>query len=124
MAIKVLSDGGSGAVSDVISGINYAYSQFDASSKPSVATISLGGLPSTTLDSAVSAVSLLTHPHTPCIVFLTVTGNFVLLRYAHCLLLIVKATGNWQLLNLHVRRRRLQKAHGRFYSMLVQGGIR
>ncbi|KAG9082592.1 subtilisin-like serine protease, partial [Ceratobasidium sp. 392] len=52
-AVKVLSDSGSGSNSDVIAGINWAYNQFKASGRPSVATMSLGGGADTASDSAV-----------------------------------------------------------------------
>ncbi|KAG8741725.1 subtilisin-like serine protease [Ceratobasidium sp. 414] len=54
IAVKVLSDAGSGTNSDVIAGINYAYNQARASGRPSVATMSLGGGANTAVDSAVS----------------------------------------------------------------------
>ncbi|KAG8729835.1 subtilisin-like serine protease [Ceratobasidium sp. 423] len=54
IAVKVLSDSGSGTNSDVIAGINYAYNQFRASGRPLVATMSLGGGADTTVDLAVS----------------------------------------------------------------------
>ena len=61
MAVKVLSDAGSGTYSNIVSGVDWAYGQFQASRKPSIATMSLGGAPSNALDSAVSAVGLFTH---------------------------------------------------------------
>ncbi|KAG9120766.1 subtilisin-like serine protease, partial [Ceratobasidium sp. 392] len=54
IAVKVLSDSGSGSNSDVISGINYAYNQARTSGRPSVATMSLGGGANSAVDSAVS----------------------------------------------------------------------
>lgn len=54
IAVKVLSDSGSGSNADVISGINYAYNAFKSSGRPSVATMSLGGGANTAVDSAVS----------------------------------------------------------------------
>ncbi|QRV89193.1 cuticle-degrading protease [Ceratobasidium sp. AG-Ba] len=54
IAVKVLSDSGSGSNSDVISGVNYAYNQFKATGRPSIATMSLGGSAYTALDNAVS----------------------------------------------------------------------
>ncbi|KAF8738749.1 peptidase, partial [Rhizoctonia solani] len=54
VAVKVCSDSGSCATSDIVSGVNYAYAQFKANGKPSVATMSLGGSASTSIDSAVS----------------------------------------------------------------------
>ncbi|KAF8597651.1 serine protease [Ceratobasidium sp. AG-I] len=55
IAVKVLSDSGSGAVSDVISGINWAYNAFKASGRPSIALMALGGSANTALDSAVNS---------------------------------------------------------------------
>ncbi|KAG9094416.1 subtilisin-like serine protease [Ceratobasidium sp. 370] len=55
VAVKVCSDSGSCATSDIVSGVNYALAQFKANGKPSVATMSLGGSASTTIDNAVSA---------------------------------------------------------------------
>ncbi|KAG8695067.1 subtilisin-like serine protease [Ceratobasidium sp. 394] len=54
IAVKVLSDSGSGSNSDVISGVNYAYNQYRATGRPSIATMSLGGGANSALDSAVS----------------------------------------------------------------------
>ncbi|KAG8770339.1 subtilisin-like serine protease [Ceratobasidium sp. 428] len=54
IAVKVLSDSGSGTNSDVIAGINYAATQSRSSGRPSVANLSLGGGASTAVDSAVS----------------------------------------------------------------------
>ncbi|KAG8714143.1 subtilisin-like serine protease [Ceratobasidium sp. 395] len=54
IAVKVLSDSGSGSNSDVISGINWAYNAYRSSGRPSVATMSLGGGANTAVDSAVS----------------------------------------------------------------------
>ncbi|KEP51107.1 serine protease [Rhizoctonia solani 123E] len=54
VAVKVCSDSGSCATSDIVSGVNYAYTQFKSNGKPSVATMSLGGSASTAIDSAVS----------------------------------------------------------------------
>ncbi|CAE6435194.1 unnamed protein product [Rhizoctonia solani] len=54
VAVKVCSDAGSCATSDIVSGVNYAYNQFKSNAKPSVATMSLGGSASTAIDSAVS----------------------------------------------------------------------
>jgi len=54
IAVKVLSDSGSGTNSDVIAGINYAATQSRSSGRPSVANLSLGGGANTAVDSAVS----------------------------------------------------------------------
>lgn len=51
----MLSDGGSGAYSDVIMGVQYAQKQSQDSGKPSIATMSLGGPNSQALDDAVKA---------------------------------------------------------------------
>ncbi|KAG9086852.1 subtilisin-like serine protease [Ceratobasidium sp. 370] len=53
IAVKVLSDQGSGTYSDVISGVSYAYQSFKASGRPSIATMSLGGPGNSALDSAI-----------------------------------------------------------------------
>ncbi|KAB5592548.1 Serine protease [Ceratobasidium theobromae] len=55
VAVKVCSDSGSCATSDIVSGVNYALAQFKANGKPSVATMSLGGSASTSIDNAVSS---------------------------------------------------------------------
>ena len=57
IAVKVLSDAGAGAYSDVISGVNYASSAATVSGKPSIALMSLGGSVSAALDAAVNTVS-------------------------------------------------------------------
>jgi len=54
-SIKVLSDEGSGAFSDIISGINRAVNHAVASRKPSVVNLSLGGSASPSIDSAVTS---------------------------------------------------------------------
>ncbi|KAG8791154.1 subtilisin-like serine protease [Ceratobasidium sp. 428] len=54
VAVKVLSDSGSGSNSDVISGINYAYNAFKASGRPSIMNLSVGGAANSAVDSAVS----------------------------------------------------------------------
>ncbi|KAG9120600.1 subtilisin-like serine protease [Ceratobasidium sp. 392] len=53
IAVKVLSDAGSGSNSDVIMGAQYALEQFQATSKPSIATLSLGGTKTESLNSAI-----------------------------------------------------------------------
>jgi cerevisin len=65
VAVKVLSDSGSGSYSDIISRVDWAYSQFQASPTPSVVIVSFGGAPSTSVDSAVSTVSLFMHLTVP-----------------------------------------------------------
>ncbi|QRV89190.1 cuticle-degrading protease [Ceratobasidium sp. AG-Ba] len=53
VAIKVLSDAGSGAYSDIIAGVNWVVS--NKGSSPAVATMSLGGSANSALDSAISS---------------------------------------------------------------------
>jgi len=53
IAVKVLSDQGSGPWSDIISGVNYAYNQFKSTRRPSIATMSLSGIRSAAIDTAV-----------------------------------------------------------------------
>ncbi|GAB1525623.1 hypothetical protein RhiTH_008786 [Rhizoctonia solani] len=54
IAVKVLSDSGSGTNSDVIAGINWAATQARSSGWPSIANLSLGDGASTAVDSAVT----------------------------------------------------------------------
>ncbi|KAF8693910.1 peptidase, partial [Rhizoctonia solani] len=54
IAVKVLSDSGSGTNSDVIAGINWAATQARSSGRPSIANLSLGDGASTAVDSAVT----------------------------------------------------------------------
>ncbi|QRV89205.1 proteinase R [Ceratobasidium sp. AG-Ba] len=54
IAVKVLSDAGSGSYSDVIAGINWVTTQARSSGHPSVANMSLGGGASSAVDQAVS----------------------------------------------------------------------
>ncbi|KAG9120239.1 subtilisin-like serine protease [Ceratobasidium sp. 392] len=62
IAVKVLSDSGSGTASDIISGINWVVTQYKATGRPSVAVLALGGGASTALDNSVaSAVSAGVH---------------------------------------------------------------
>ncbi|KAG9083430.1 subtilisin-like serine protease [Ceratobasidium sp. UAMH 11750] len=58
-SVKVLSDKGAGAYSDIIAGVNWVVQQFQADkSKPSIATMSLGGPANNAMDDAVrSAIS-------------------------------------------------------------------
>lgn len=53
VAIKVLSDQGSGPYSDIISGVEYALKTYQSSGRPGVATMSLGGPNSAALDASV-----------------------------------------------------------------------
>ncbi|KAJ3538910.1 hypothetical protein NMY22_g4972 [Coprinellus aureogranulatus] len=55
-SIKVLQDNGSGSTADIISGLNRALTQSNASGRPSVVSLSLGGAPNSALDAAVRAV--------------------------------------------------------------------
>ncbi|KAI8995667.1 serine protease [Trametes punicea] len=55
IAAKVLSDQSSGAVSDIVSGLNWVSQQAASSGRPSIASMSLGGSASTALDSAVAS---------------------------------------------------------------------
>ena len=52
--VLVLSDTGSGTLSDIVSGINYAYNSYQSSGKPGVATMSVGGSYSSAVNTAVS----------------------------------------------------------------------
>ncbi|KAF8597650.1 subtilisin-like protein [Ceratobasidium sp. AG-I] len=53
VAIKVSSDTGAIVLSDIISGVNYAYSRYQSSGKPGVAIMSIDSSYSTALNSAV-----------------------------------------------------------------------
>ncbi|TEB37713.1 serine protease [Coprinellus micaceus] len=55
-AVKVLSDDGTGTTSDVIAGMNHVIGQKKASGRPTVASMSLGGLPDSAMDSAAEAM--------------------------------------------------------------------
>ncbi|CDO71600.1 hypothetical protein BN946_scf184911.g70 [Trametes cinnabarina] len=57
IAVKVLSDQGSGSVSDIVSGLNWVSQQAAASGRPSIASLSLGGSASTALDNAVTSLT-------------------------------------------------------------------
>ncbi|KAI0361573.1 serine protease [Trametes cingulata] len=57
IAVKVLSDEGSGSVSDIVSGLNWVSQQAAASGRPSIASLSLGGGASTALDNAVTSLT-------------------------------------------------------------------
>ncbi|KAG5640867.1 hypothetical protein DXG03_006771 [Asterophora parasitica] len=56
IAVKVLSDSGSGSVADIVSGLNWVASSVAASGRPSIATLSLGGGASVPLDNAVTSL--------------------------------------------------------------------
>ncbi|KDQ13718.1 hypothetical protein BOTBODRAFT_45130 [Botryobasidium botryosum FD-172 SS1] len=55
IAVKVLSDGGSGAWSDIIAGFNWVVTSAKSSGRPSIATVSLGGGATQAVDDAVNA---------------------------------------------------------------------
>jgi len=57
IAVKVLSADGSGATSDIVSGIQFAMASAAASGKPSVISMSLGGGQSRALDNAATAAT-------------------------------------------------------------------
>ncbi|KAF5316468.1 hypothetical protein D9619_006592 [Psilocybe cf. subviscida] len=57
IAVKVLSDSGSGATSTIVSGLNWVLSQAKASGRPSVVSMSLGGSTATALDNAVASLT-------------------------------------------------------------------
>ncbi|CAE6344467.1 unnamed protein product [Rhizoctonia solani] len=54
IAVKVLSDSGSGSVSGIIAGINYIVTSAKSSGRPSIATFSISGAANSALDSAVN----------------------------------------------------------------------
>ncbi|KDQ13704.1 hypothetical protein BOTBODRAFT_365903 [Botryobasidium botryosum FD-172 SS1] len=55
IAVKVLSDAGSGPVSDIVAGINWAVAAGVSSGRPSIVMLCLSGNHSTSLEDAVSA---------------------------------------------------------------------
>ncbi|KAJ3565687.1 hypothetical protein NP233_g7471 [Leucocoprinus birnbaumii] len=57
VAVKVLSDAGSGAVSDIVSGLNFVASRHSSTGRPSIVSMSLGGSASTALDNAVASLT-------------------------------------------------------------------
>ncbi|GLB42668.1 putative peptidase S8 family protein [Lyophyllum shimeji] len=57
IAVKVLDDSGSGAVSDIVSGLNWVLSSARSSGRPSIVSMSLGGSASTSLDNAVATLT-------------------------------------------------------------------
>ncbi|KAK7686101.1 hypothetical protein QCA50_010913 [Cerrena zonata] len=57
IAVKVLSDTGSGTVSDIISGMNFVLNSARVSGRPSIASMSLGGGASDALDNAVAGLT-------------------------------------------------------------------
>ncbi|KIM41100.1 hypothetical protein M413DRAFT_445822 [Hebeloma cylindrosporum] len=57
IAVKVLSDAGSGSIADIVSGLNFVLSSARASGRPSIVSMSLGGGASASLDSAVETLT-------------------------------------------------------------------
>lgn len=57
IAVKVLSDQGSGAVSDIVSGLNFVANRASSTGRPSIVSMSLGGSASTSLDNAVTSLT-------------------------------------------------------------------
>ncbi|KAJ8453947.1 hypothetical protein ONZ45_g19499 [Pleurotus djamor] len=57
IAVKVLSDAGSGSVADIVSGLNWVLSSARSSGRPSIVSMSLGGGASTALDNAVASLT-------------------------------------------------------------------
>ncbi|GAB1518493.1 hypothetical protein RhiTH_001552 [Rhizoctonia solani] len=55
VAVKILSDSGSGTTSSLISGINWAVQQYQSTNRPSIGALALGGPASVSLDNAVAA---------------------------------------------------------------------
>lgn len=55
IAVKVLSDDGSGSTSNIIAGLNYVVAQYRQNGIPSIISMSLGGAANTPLDQAVNA---------------------------------------------------------------------
>ncbi|KAJ3497156.1 hypothetical protein NLJ89_g10387 [Agrocybe chaxingu] len=57
IAVKVLSDSGSGAISDIVSGLNWVMDEARSSGRPSVVNLSLGGSFSCAMDKAVASLT-------------------------------------------------------------------
>ncbi|KAF9041515.1 serine protease [Panaeolus papilionaceus] len=57
IAVKVLSDSGSGSTSGIVSALDWVLSQARASGRPSVVSMSLGGGATTALDNAVASLT-------------------------------------------------------------------
>ncbi|KAF8167100.1 serine protease [Crassisporium funariophilum] len=57
IAVKVLSDAGSGTVTDIVSGLNWVITSARASGRPSIVSMSLGGSASTPLDNAIASLT-------------------------------------------------------------------
>ncbi|KAK0434182.1 serine protease [Armillaria borealis] len=56
IAVKVLDDSGSGYISDILAGLEWVIDAVEASGKPSIVSLSLGGSASTTFDNGIIAV--------------------------------------------------------------------
>ncbi|XP_006464052.1 serine proteinase [Agaricus bisporus var. bisporus H97] len=56
-AVKVLSDQGSGSITDIVSGLNFVGQRAASSGRPTIASMSLGGGASSSLDSAVASLT-------------------------------------------------------------------
>ncbi|KAK0431766.1 serine protease [Armillaria borealis] len=56
IAVKVLDDSGSGYISDILAGLERVIDAVEASGKPSIVSLSLGGSASTTFDNGIMAV--------------------------------------------------------------------
>ncbi|KAI1797922.1 serine protease [Ganoderma leucocontextum] len=56
-AVKVLSDAGTGFISDIVSALSWVSQQVTASGRPSIATMSLSGSASQTFDDAVASLT-------------------------------------------------------------------
>lgn len=54
IAVKVLNDKGRGQTSDIIAGVDWAVNQTLSTGRPSVMSISIGGIPDPAMDSAVN----------------------------------------------------------------------
>ncbi|KAF8662086.1 hypothetical protein AX16_001196 [Volvariella volvacea WC 439] len=57
IAVKVLSDAGSGTVTDIVSGLNWVLTQSRSTGRPTVVSMSLGGSANTALDNAVATLT-------------------------------------------------------------------
>ncbi|RXW25686.1 hypothetical protein EST38_g147 [Candolleomyces aberdarensis] len=57
IAVKVLSDGGSGSVSGIVTGLNWVLAQVQASGRPSIVSMSLGGGANSVLDNGVTSLT-------------------------------------------------------------------
>ncbi|CAE6471871.1 unnamed protein product [Rhizoctonia solani] len=55
VAVKVLSDSGSGTTSAIIAGVNWAVQQYQSTSRPSIGVMAIAGAASTAMDNAVAA---------------------------------------------------------------------